>query len=71
MCLICADRENKYYFTLLYFTLLYIGSILTPTDLQLNSMQTIIVEFCIGKLKVAKNRRYLAQAEGGLGILNL
>jgi hypothetical protein len=49
----------------------YIGCIITPTDELLGHMQKSIDDFCIGPLKVAKNRRYEPPSAGGLGLINL
>jgi hypothetical protein len=49
----------------------YIGCIITPTDEILGNMQKSIDDFCIGPLKVAKNRRYEPPSAGGLGLINL
>ena len=49
----------------------YLGSIITPTDMQFKSMNSLIEKFVVGKLNIAKNRFYLPVALGGLGLIKL
>jgi hypothetical protein len=49
----------------------YIGCIITPTDDLFVQMQKTIDDFCIGTLKVAKNRKYEPPSAGGIGLVNL
>jgi len=49
----------------------YLGCIITPPDDVMRAMQKTIDDFCIGTLKVAKNRKYEPAKLGGLGLINL
>jgi hypothetical protein len=49
----------------------YLGCIITPPEDVMRAMQKSIDDFCIGTLKVAKNRRYEPAKMGGMGLINL
>jgi exonuclease III len=49
----------------------YLGSILTPSNQQINRLQKLMDDFCMGTLRVAKKKLYLPPSEGGLGLICL
>ena len=49
----------------------HIGCILSPSELQLDRMQSIIDKFCLGQTPFAKEKLYLPAKKGGLGLINL
>jgi hypothetical protein len=49
----------------------YLGCILCPSDRLIARMQDTLDNFALGNLTVAKDRRYLPPASGGLGIFNI
>ena len=49
----------------------HIGCILMPTDKQLHDMQSVVDKFCLGKLRIAKDKLYLNAKCGGLALINL
>jgi len=56
--------------TFLLSLLSHIGCILMPSDQQLDDMQKISDNFCMGKLNVSKEKRYKNAENGGLGLIN-
>jgi hypothetical protein len=49
----------------------YFGSIITPSIADIRTLQKTIDDFCIGKIKIAQNRKYIPPASGGMGLINL
>jgi hypothetical protein len=49
----------------------YFGSIITPSIVDIKTMQKTIDDFCIGKIKIAQNRKYIPPTSGGMGLINL
>jgi hypothetical protein len=49
----------------------YLGNIITPSSADLKTMQKSIDDFCIGKLKIAQNRKYIPPSAGGMGLIDL
>ena len=49
----------------------HIGCILMPTDKQLHNMQSVVDKFCLGKLRIAKDKLYLNAKCGSLALINL
>ena len=47
----------------------HIGCILMPSDTQLDSMQQIFDNFCVGTLNIGIDRRYSSPSIGGLGLV--
>ena len=48
----------------------YLGSIITPSTRQFKLLQDIMDNFCLGTLRIAKNKLYNPPSEGGLGLIN-
>ena len=42
-----------------------------PTDKQLHDMQSVVDNFCLGKLRIAKDKLCLNAKCGGLALINL
>ncbi len=57
--------------TMLISQIGYIGCIVTPTQLQLNVMQSLIDNYVKASTVIANDRLYLKPSEGGLGLINL
>jgi len=49
----------------------YLGSILTPSNQQINRLQQLMDDFCLGTLRVARKKLYIPPSEGGLGLICL
>ena len=49
----------------------HLGCILMPLDHQINTMQDISDKFCVGTLKVSKERLYANPSKGGLGLIRI
>jgi hypothetical protein len=49
----------------------YLGSFITPTTVQMSTLQESLNRFCLGKLNIAKKKLYLPTCEGGLGLIDL
>jgi hypothetical protein len=49
----------------------YLGSVITPTEVQTRNMQAILDNFCLGSMNTAKKKRYIPATEGGLGLINV
>jgi hypothetical protein len=49
----------------------YLGSIITPTIAQINSLQGALNKFCLGSMRVAKKKLYSSPEDGGLGLINI
>jgi len=49
----------------------YLGSIITPSKVQLHRLQKIMDDFCTGNMRIAKRKLYAAPGDGGLGLINL
>jgi hypothetical protein len=59
------------YKTLLLSQIGYIGSICSPSTEMLTRIESLIVNFVLGNIKVAKDRLYISPKEGGLGLINI
>jgi Reverse transcriptase (RNA-dependent DNA polymerase) len=59
------------YKTLLLSQISFIGSICKPDQQTLDRLQSLMINYVLGNLKVAKDRLYLPVHEGGLNLINL
>jgi exonuclease III len=57
--------------SLLLSQVAYIGSIASPSDGLLNSIQDLMDNFVLGNTRVSKERLYADPEQGGLGLINL
>jgi exonuclease III len=57
--------------SLLISQISYAGSIITPPEDILTRLQELLDNFCLGGLKISKDRIYLPPSEGGAGLINL
>ena len=57
--------------TMLISQIGYIGCIVTPTQQQLNVLQSLIDGYAKAGIVIANDRLYLKPADGGLGLINL
>jgi hypothetical protein len=57
--------------TMLVSQIGYIGCIITPTALQIATMQSLINDYVTSGIVVAEERLYTRPCEGGLGLINL
>jgi exonuclease III len=59
------------YKSLLLSQVSYIGSICTPSQVTLNTIQEVMDNFVCKKIKISKDRKYIPPTEGGLGLVNI
>jgi hypothetical protein len=59
------------YKNLLLSQLGYYGSIVSPSDVYLESINSIMTNFVTGNKKVSKDRLFLDPNQGGLGLINI
>jgi hypothetical protein len=57
--------------TLLVPQLNYLGCVLTPTDRDIQRIQTVLDTFALKGLPVSADRRYLLPEQGGLGLFRI
>jgi hypothetical protein len=57
--------------TLCLSQLNYLACIITPTDLQLEKIESLMNKFVKGSLNISKEKMYKTTAEGGLGLFDL